>query len=78
MAIPERLLEQIRLDPRNKGRCYIEDVEIKVTGCKPLYFSFDVSHEFDIDGNVRITAIHNYSDLHDSLTDFLARVLEES
>lgn len=76
MAIPERLLEQLRLDPRNSGRCFIEDVEIKVAGTKPLHFSFEVTRELDIDGNVRITAIHNYSDLYDSIRDFLEQVLE--
>lgn len=76
MAIPERILEQIRLDPRNTGRTWIEDVEIRVPGCKPMYFSFEVTRELDLDGNVRITAIHNYADLQDQIWDFLEQVLE--
>lgn len=76
-TLPTHVQESINLDPRNKQRGWIEDVEIRVKGTKPLFFSLDVSHELWPDGSVRVTTIHNLLELEHALFDFAEQVLED-
>lgn len=55
-ALPSNVQARINLDPRNKQRTWIEDIEVKV-GKKVAYFSVEVDHDLDVDGNARVCGV---------------------
>lgn len=75
VAIPTRVQEQINLDPRNRRR-WREDIKIEFAG-RVGYFSVEVDHELDIDGNAVIKTIY-YDGKPITKIPVLVEMLEQS
>lgn len=74
-ALPVQVQQQINRDPRNK-RCFREDIEIRFAGMV-RYFSVEVDHELDVDGNEVVSRIY-YDGQPITAIPVLVEMLEQS